>query len=164
MSCPSCPDAPTMPCEPITLADALAKLVAILPRLADFLDGQRQSAVPRLAYRLDELAEAIGVSRRTIERERSAGRLPKPDLHIGRAPLWRPETIRRWIEGGRPFTMLSQFDAWVVARLMVGSPVVAVELAAPTADDYGGQKTRRNLRFRRWDDPRSGRLRCWIEV
>jgi predicted DNA-binding transcriptional regulator AlpA len=54
----------------------------------------------RLTLRLDELAETLGVSRRTIERERSAGRFPAPDLHLGRAPLWRPETIRRWIDGG----------------------------------------------------------------
>jgi predicted DNA-binding transcriptional regulator AlpA len=47
---------------------------------------------------LNELAAALRVSRRTIERERSAGRFPKPDLTIGRMPLWRPETIRTWIE------------------------------------------------------------------
>lgn len=57
-------------------------------------------AVDRLTYRLDELSRALGVSRRTLERERAAGRLPKPDLQIGRMPLWRCETIRRWIERG----------------------------------------------------------------
>ena len=56
--------------------------------------------VDRLALRLDELPAALGVSRRTIERERSAGRFPRPDLTIGRMPLWRPETIRTWVEGG----------------------------------------------------------------
>ena len=56
----------------------------------------------RLTLRLDELAERLGISRRAIERERSAGRFPRPDLTIGRMPLWRPETIREWIErGGR---------------------------------------------------------------
>ncbi len=54
----------------------------------------------RLAYRLGELAQALSISRRTLERERSAGRFPSPDLVIGKAPLWTPETIRRWIEGG----------------------------------------------------------------
>jgi predicted DNA-binding transcriptional regulator AlpA len=54
----------------------------------------------RLTFRLDELAAALGVSRRALERERSAGRFPKPDRIIGRMPLWTPETIRRWIEGG----------------------------------------------------------------
>ena len=56
--------------------------------------------VGRLALRLDDLADALGVSRRSLERERSAGRLPRADLTIGRMPLWKPETIRRWIEGG----------------------------------------------------------------
>ncbi len=63
-------------------------------RLANALDRWR------LTYRLDELAEALGVSRRTIERERSAGRFPPPDLKIGKAPLWKPETIRAWIDSG----------------------------------------------------------------
>jgi predicted DNA-binding transcriptional regulator AlpA len=57
-------------------------------------------AVERLALRLDEVARALGVSRRAIERERSSGRFPKPDLTIGRMPLWRPETLARWVEGG----------------------------------------------------------------
>ena len=60
-------------------------------------------AIPdRLAYRLDELAEALGVSRRTIERERSAGRFPKPDRTIGKMPVWSPSTIRDWLERGDP--------------------------------------------------------------
>jgi predicted DNA-binding transcriptional regulator AlpA len=54
----------------------------------------------RLVWRLAEVAKALGVSRRTLERERSAGRFPPPDLHLGKAPLWRPEIIRRWIEEG----------------------------------------------------------------
>jgi len=37
--------------------------------------------------------------RRTIERLRSAGHLPRPDISISRCPRWRTETIRRWIEG-----------------------------------------------------------------
>jgi predicted DNA-binding transcriptional regulator AlpA len=66
---------------------------------------ERQSDRPRiepLAFRLDELAAALGVSRRAIERERSAGRFPRPDLTIGKMPLWRIETIRSFLEkGGR---------------------------------------------------------------
>ena len=56
--------------------------------------------VERLAFRLDEVAAALGISRRTLERERSAGRFPRPDLRVGKSPLWRPETIRHWVEGG----------------------------------------------------------------
>jgi hypothetical protein len=86
---------------PIALVDALAKLVAILPRLVDALtkSDSRHRTEP-LALRLDELAFALGVSRRAIERERSAGHFPEPDLHIGRMPLWRVETVRRWLERG----------------------------------------------------------------
>ncbi len=64
--------------------------------------GVHHVSVPldRLALRLDELAGSLGISRRTLERERSAGRFPPPDLKIGKAPLWKPETIRRWIDGG----------------------------------------------------------------
>jgi predicted DNA-binding transcriptional regulator AlpA len=53
-----------------------------------------------MALRLDELARSLGISRRTLERERSAGRFPKPDIKIGKVPLWLPERIRRWIESG----------------------------------------------------------------
>jgi hypothetical protein len=56
--------------------------------------------VERLTYRLDELATALGVSRRILERERSAGRLLKPDLRIGRIPLWRIESVRDWLARG----------------------------------------------------------------
>ena len=55
--------------------------------------------VQRLAYRLEELAAALGVSRRSIELARSAGRFPKPDRVIGKMPIWRVETIRSWIGG-----------------------------------------------------------------
>lgn len=58
------------------------------------------ASVDRLAYRLDDLAAALGVSRRTLERERSAGRFPPPDRKIGKAPLWRVETIERWLLEG----------------------------------------------------------------
>ena len=53
----------------------------------------------RLALRLADVAKLLGVSRRALERERSAGRFPRPDRTIGRMPLWSVETIRRWIEG-----------------------------------------------------------------
>lgn len=56
--------------------------------------------VERLTLRINEVAEALGVSRSAIERERRAGRFPRPDLTVGRMPLWRPETIRAWIENG----------------------------------------------------------------
>ena len=56
--------------------------------------------VERMTWRLDDIAKALGISRRALERERSAGRLPPPDLTIGRMPLWQVDKIRRWVEGG----------------------------------------------------------------
>jgi excisionase family DNA binding protein len=47
-----------------------------------------------------DLARLLVCDRRTVERLRAAGRLPRPDLMIGRLPRWKPETIRRWIENG----------------------------------------------------------------
>jgi hypothetical protein len=64
-------------------------------------------AVERLAMRFAEVAQTLGVSRRLLERELSAGRFMKPDLYIGRVPLWRVESIRAWLaeqaaeQGGR---------------------------------------------------------------
>jgi len=49
---------------------------------------------------IDDLAELLSCSRRLVERMRSAGRVPMPDIKIGRMPRWKPETIRAWIERG----------------------------------------------------------------
>jgi hypothetical protein len=52
---------------------------------------------------IDDLAELLSCTRRLVERMRSAGKVPKPDSHVGRCPRWKPATIRRWIDrGGRP--------------------------------------------------------------
>jgi predicted DNA-binding transcriptional regulator AlpA len=57
--------------------------------------------VERIALRLDEVAEAVGLSRRTIERERSAGRFPKPDRVVGKVSLWSVETVKAWVGGAQ---------------------------------------------------------------
>jgi hypothetical protein len=49
---------------------------------------------------IDDLAAILKCSRRLVERMRSAGRVPKPDIMIGKMPRWRGETIRRWIAAG----------------------------------------------------------------
>lgn len=49
---------------------------------------------------LDDVAELLSVSRRWLERERAAGRVPKPDFMAGKCPRWKPATIRRWIGEG----------------------------------------------------------------
>jgi predicted DNA-binding transcriptional regulator AlpA len=80
----------------------------------DFPAAETQSRAPepartrvplnaRLTWGLNDLAALTGLSRRTLERERSAGRLPRPDLRVGKRVLWRPDTINEWLKrGGRP--------------------------------------------------------------
>jgi len=54
--------------------------------------------------KLADLALALNCQLRTVERLKSSGRLPKPDLLIGtgsrKSPRWKPATIRRWIDEG----------------------------------------------------------------
>lgn len=61
-------------------------------------DQSPPGLVPLLG--IDDLVRIFNVSRRAVERMRSTGRLPRPDLKIGRLPRWRAETIREWIEDG----------------------------------------------------------------
>ena len=49
------------------------------------------------SLKIADICRAAHCSRRALERERSAGRLPKPDHFIGRSPRWRPATILRWL-------------------------------------------------------------------
>ena len=74
--------------------------VADQHKLADQPPAAGHAIEPMLS--LDDLAALLNVSRRWLERERSAGRVPKPDFQAGRCPRWKPATIRGWIEtGGR---------------------------------------------------------------
>ncbi len=54
----------------------------------------------RLALRMADLVNLTGLSRRLIERERSAGRFPAPDKMVGRCPLWKCSTIDTWLSSG----------------------------------------------------------------
>jgi hypothetical protein len=85
--------------EPIALTDVLACLTVILPRLAEAVETAQSMPRPdRLTLRGDELAEALGVSARELERAFHAGNMPRPDLYIGKLPLWRVESIRNWFD------------------------------------------------------------------
>jgi len=83
----------------VRLGDALAELVAILPGLKAAIESK--PSVDRLALRFDEVAAALGVSRRLLERERSAGRFPPADHTIGRVPLWKRETVAAWLDSSK---------------------------------------------------------------
>jgi hypothetical protein len=85
--------------------DALRELIATLPVLRVALEraARTKPSVDRMALRFDEVAASLGVSRRLLERELAAGRFVKPDVYIGRVPLWRVENVRAYLEqGDRP--------------------------------------------------------------
>ena len=60
----------------------------------------RTPPIMRLASRLDEVASSVGISRRTLERLRAAGKFPRPDLKVGKLPLWSRETLATWMKEG----------------------------------------------------------------
>lgn len=62
------------------LAEALAPAPALEPLLG-----------------VNDVADLLSIGRRTVERMRSAGKLPRPDLHVGRLPRWQTATIRGWL-------------------------------------------------------------------
>ncbi len=62
--------------------------------------GRTLSASIEPMLHIDDLAALLSCSRRLVERMRSAGKVPKPDIHVGRCPRWKPATIRAWIERG----------------------------------------------------------------
>jgi hypothetical protein len=62
-------------------------------------DAARPALEPML-WNFALVCGRLGIPRRTLERARAAGRFPKPDIHIGKRPMWRPATIIAWIENG----------------------------------------------------------------
>jgi hypothetical protein len=55
---------------------------------------------------MDDVAAHIGVDVKTVRRYRSRalanGGLPKEDRMFGQSPAWKPATIIKWHENGRP--------------------------------------------------------------
>lgn len=50
---------------------------------------------------LEELAEVLHLSSRTLQRKLSAGELPTP-IRIGRSIRWQLAVIHKWIQDGCP--------------------------------------------------------------
>jgi len=67
---------------------------------ADSTESVNAGHVIESLLSIDDLARILLCSRRLVERMRSAGKIPKPDIRIGKMPRWRAETIREWIESG----------------------------------------------------------------
>jgi excisionase family DNA binding protein len=49
--------------------------------------------------RIGEVAKVLNVSQRTLERMIAAGAFPGPDRRSGAIKLWKPATVRGWIDG-----------------------------------------------------------------
>jgi hypothetical protein len=69
------------------------------PRLANEPDDTARP-IPAIEPMLviDDLATIFSCSRRLVKRMKSAGRLPAPDVIIGRGPRWCPATIKAWVD------------------------------------------------------------------
>lgn len=48
--------------------------------------------------RINEVCSYLSISRRTLQRLRSNGDFPAPDVLIGKGPRWKEDTIAKWIE------------------------------------------------------------------
>lgn len=57
---------------------------------------------PRRVYGLSELAERLGISRRTAAVHHHRGKYPPPDDRLASGPVWLAETIDRFLESRKP--------------------------------------------------------------
>jgi hypothetical protein len=57
--------------------------------------------IHKLTWDLNDISDLTGLSRRLLERLLAAGKMPPADLRFGRCRrrLWRPSTIRGWLDG-----------------------------------------------------------------
>jgi predicted DNA-binding transcriptional regulator AlpA len=58
--------------------------------------------LPRLLWGWPEVLAAIGIPRRTLERQLAAGKFPGPIRRVGHRPYWRPADVAAWAEGRWP--------------------------------------------------------------
>jgi hypothetical protein len=78
-----------------------AGTIELAPNSRPATPSESTPAVPirdKLVWNLADIAALTGLSRRLLERELAAARLPRCDLRIGRRTLWRPATITAWLE------------------------------------------------------------------
>jgi predicted DNA-binding transcriptional regulator AlpA len=58
----------------------------------------RPEAAPLAALlTAEDFRRILSIGRRTFQTWRAAGRLPAPDLEIGKVLRWRPETVEAWL-------------------------------------------------------------------
>jgi hypothetical protein len=84
---------PTAPAE-------LARIVELLEHLLEAV-GRIGRPEQQLAFRKEELAEALGVSKGTLTRAIHRGDWPGPDVRLGTVPLWSVESCRAALSRSR---------------------------------------------------------------
>ncbi len=89
-------DQPVAPAGPPDLSPGVVHLSEPLARVAIRL--ALGGVEPLLE--LDDWTTILACSRRQVETMRAAGKLPPPDLHIGKLPRWRAPTAREWLAKG----------------------------------------------------------------
>jgi len=47
---------------------------------------------------VDDFADTLKVSKRTIYRMLATGHLPKPSLYLGKMPRWTAAAVREWLD------------------------------------------------------------------
>ncbi|MHB1422810.1 MAG: helix-turn-helix transcriptional regulator [Gemmataceae bacterium] len=97
---PPISDALTQPCNARQFAELLAESIA--NRLAELLGVSKAAPPDPMMIDAWQFAELLGVSRATIDRRKSAGKLPK---HVELSPgchKWRTAEVRAWIDAGCP--------------------------------------------------------------
>jgi hypothetical protein len=84
--------------QPVTLDAVLAALRSLPPLIARLTGAIEGRGVSRLAYRREELADALGISLRLVDLAIHRGELPQADLRIGRLRLWSAARLSAWIQ------------------------------------------------------------------
>jgi predicted DNA-binding transcriptional regulator AlpA len=93
------PESPELTELPSGIGQLAVLLTTALDRIAARLQAAEMAAAgiePLVG--IDEWAATLACSRREVERMRAAGKLPPPDLSIGRSPRWKAGTVRAWID------------------------------------------------------------------
>jgi len=61
-------------------------------------ESEFKSTDSNVMLKFEDLVQLLKVSRRKLQSWRALGKLPKPDLHIGKVIRWNRKTISLWIE------------------------------------------------------------------
>lgn len=59
--------------------------------------NRADSATPARYLSYAEVAAVTGLRESTLRKYAMEGRMPEPDMRVGRSPGWAEDTIKRWI-------------------------------------------------------------------